>query len=496
MIIRILNVCKPLIVMDFKYIRNRISEFNKSSLLSILVEHLKKVERADDQRIPLHSILLLIKWTMIYSGQKYPPKFAQIADLDKLLSYIYNLQDNNKYYSFKEKSYFNLCISILAYQQFFLQIPVWKDSFARQTILYNKLHSKYDIERKFFQHANISISDFITSLFFLWLYTRPKALFNNNQYYGDIDFNFIDNLNKYLQNKCAKEFIDLLTISSKAERTKVERFNRIKNHELQTFEISNFVMHPILELENRNVILHRNLLNYTVNYYIYDFLKYYDGNEFTHDFGKAIEDYIKLGLDELQIPYISEKGLKTMMKKDSNVVDFYLEDDVLIECKAIEQKPYPSVYPEKAIITNTYKDSIIKAYSNQMITVANEYKTENIKYGIIITYKETYFGNGSDAWEMFLKEPTKKTLTQNNYSLKSLPPKNLYFIDLATWDKLLMIVKHNKLSIKDILIKAIVNDESPISKKKLFTQHLNEYNSTPVNLEYLNNASKFINQIK
>ncbi len=470
--------------MEFSFIRNQIRKYSTKSLLVNSINLLKQVESNPKQSYPIWEIFLLLKWTFIFSGDKHPTKEANQEIVQQLLSHIVQLQ--NQHELIKKKGSITDFLQVIAYQQSYLQFQIWKDSFARQKILYTILKSRYSIEDVFHKNTGITIEEFITLSFVLWTYTNPEVLNRNIKYDGFIWDDFIEVSNKLLDEKRTFKFLELLSLNvEKAKKVCVED-NRVKSEKLQPFEISIFTRYPIFNYNNKRILLHKNLLNYSLNFFVYDFMKQNDNENFTEEFGHRVEKYIELGLKEVNLPYKTESQLKKELVDKSKLVDFLVDDSILIESKAIELNPYPNVYPDKEVIYKWLKSSIVKAYSKQMITVANSLKNKKEKYGIIITYKETNFGNGVDAWNKFLKEPAESFAKDNGLELSILPAKNLFFIDLATWDRIILIIKKGQASLEEILKKAIENDSKEETKKFWFHMHLHDYDLGTFDLSYLN----------
>ncbi len=481
--------------MKFRYIRNRIGEYDKLSLINNCVYFLKSSENGNKKRIPITDVLLLLKWTLIYGGKKYPSKKADIQKANWLVGLIGKLHNQHDFFLGKDKMEIEKLISLIAYQQSYFQLPIWKDSFARQIILFTKLKSQYSIEETFFKKTNISISDFILLSFILWVYADPDNKIKSNPFNGKIRDDFFGISSQIVNHECIRKFIGLLSIEYNNASQIIKGEEKIKSYNLQPYEISIFAKHPLFIIGKHIILLQKDLLKYTLNHFIYDFLKDGDNIGFTEEFGKRVEKYIELGLKEISLNYKTENQLKKELPAGSKIVDFIIDDEVLIECKAIELKPYPNVYPDDTVRYKWLKSSIVKAYSQQLMTVANAINPQKVKYGIIVTYKETYFGNGIDAWNSFLKNPTTSFSRENNLDVKLLPPEHLFFIDLSAWDKLLMVLKKGELTLIEILEQVIKNDKEDETKKFLFYMHLHDYDIGPVNLNYLNEAFKFFDCI-
>lgn len=263
--------------------------------------------------------------------------------------------------------------------------------------------------------------------------------------------------------------------------TKISDFrNKVNNVEFQTMEVSFFTMYPFLLWQNKIRLIHEDVFSHTINYFIYDFLKSKDQN-FTTDFGIRIEKYVEEALKELRSNYSTELELKKILIPKSKLVDFHLKDEnIFIECKATEMQPMPSVIPTNEYIYNSLKDSLLKAYFEQMLEVSKQINPNSENWGIILTYKEFF-------WSHY---PNLYNIGKDNYpnigDNVHLPPENVFTIDLYTWDKLIQIVKNGQVTILDILKKAKQNNSQKETAKQLFGMHLDEYELSDMKLSYLN----------
>ncbi len=113
-----------------------------------------------------------------------------------------------------------------------------------------------------------------------------------------------------------------------------------------------------------------------------------------------------------------------------------------------------------------------------------------VNYGVKLTYKETYLGNGVDAWNTFLKIPTEEYALKEDLNTSILPPKNLFFIDIATWDRIVLLVKSGGITLKDLLLKAVRYNEKSETIKFSFMMHLEDYQTR--HFSYLDKIDKII----
>ncbi|WP_215224471.1 hypothetical protein [Echinicola shivajiensis] len=374
--------------------------------------------------------------------------------------------------------------TILSAQQFYYQEVAWWDSLARQKILFCDLHHKHDIAEKFKELIGIPIDIFLDILQLFLLAVFHKDFTNNTQLNLNLNTSlaFIEDL---YGNKIRSKVEDILTVSRESIFDILNEDKRlVRNYNLQVFESSFFARKPFLLFQGKIHLPHKAIMNNTINHYIYEFMKHKDP-DFSTELGSRFEKYVQIGLNEINIEYKTENDLRKTLGKKHNVVDFIIEDEILVEVKAIELKPYASLNPTNEILGNELRKTIVKAYSNQILKVANAIHQPNKEYfGIIITYKNLYLGNSLSMWQQFLEEETNNQ-GLNPQTVSLVPIENLFFMDLRTWDKIIQIIKDKGISLKDILIKARNTDTSPENSKFFFDMHLDEYDIGINNLSYL-----------
>lgn len=170
------------------------------------------------------------------------------------------------------------------------------------------------------------------------------------KYKGELDDYLVSQICRIIGRKQVLGIIDFLSISkSSAKRIINEDKRHVRNYDLQPFDVSLFTQKPFLSMWNKVFIPHRGILNQTCNYFIYDFLKNRD-KDFSRELGLRMEIYMKMGLSELGIKYQTEDDLRRLLGKAHRVVDFLIDDCILVEAKAIELKPYASVNPSDEVL--------------------------------------------------------------------------------------------------------------------------------------------------
>lgn len=473
--------------MDYKPIRNKLKTFTFDSVTIEILKLLRLEERDDDLRLPVWHLLLLLKWNYEFVPKKNDAKVAKAEDIDKLMKQVEKLEMSNPLFRFSSVENKNKPFIMLAHQQFTYQNEVFLDTFARQYTLFCDLQSRYDIESSFENLTKIKINTFLQISFVVWCFTfEYKKLNNSNTRFfskGALSKDDYKDLLVVFKKEDIDNYLKLLSLFPTKIEQVIKSDNRlVKSYNLQPFEQSIFIRKPFLIFQNSLFLPYKKVLNHNFNHFIYEFLKIKD-EKFTTEFGIRMEKYVKLGLDEVKIDYLTEKQLEKKLGLKNNLVDF-VTDNILIEVKAIEMKPYSGVSPDDKTLAQEFRKSLVKAYAKQMINVANKLKTEKTFYGIIITYKKLFLGNSDDIWEQFLEEETLKI--HNKDKLKVLPHKNLFFIDIESWDYLIQLVKNKNYSITEVLDKIKETDSNPKTKKFNFSLHLSQdFQLGKLNLSYI-----------
>ena len=471
----------------FNYIKNKIIKFSKKDLLAKLYSILKEVDLRDDSKpSAIWDVFLLIKWTYLNGKEPYKPKNISNNEIITLLKYVEGFEKITLDPYVKKRDW-NSFFQIIGYQQFYLQKNVHWVDFAQQLKIYTSIKHKYDIDNSFKNMTGLSIYEFVATSFILWMYTNMNAVLKQYTYNGLIGDDVFETYAYCLPVETLKTYIKLLMLEEENVLKINDSYKKsFINSELQPFEISFFTMYPFQNLSGSINIIHKSIFAHTCCYYIYDYLKDNDPS-FTEEFGKRFEKYVEIGLLEANTSFITENDLRKLYGKKEKVVDYLVNDNVLIECKGIEPKSLPSVKPSNDLIYNSLKDSIIKAYTQQMLNVIKNKEDKKEYYGLIITYKNFYYSSMQDLWAT-LENDVEKFCTENNLDENPLPAENVFVIDISTWDKIVQILKYENITLFEILQKAKKLNQVELSKD--FNTHLNGYNIQHCKLDYLGEEYK------
>lgn len=470
---------------SFNYIRNRISEYTKKSLLDIAVKVLKNAEKNHSPSFPLFSVLTLIKWTIIYGGSKYPPKIADYRIFEKLHQCITDLESNNRLLKNDKTLDIYKLLVVIAHQQFWLQDDLYMTVIHRQLVLYKSLRSRYDLNLAFKDKTGLDVTDFMKIAFIIYVQLNPDKTGNIFHYTGVISPDWMKVIDETTSLEKRVSFFKLLTFGTPESIERIKRdSSKLKCKDLQAFDNKFFSQYPIFYFNDKLFVLHKALFPNTIRHYIYDYLKESDQN-FSEEFGRRLEKYISLGLKETGLDTISENNFKKLYPNCKKQVDFIIKSNILIESKAIELATLPSVHPDDSILFKSLKDSVVKAYVSQMLTVANHIDSSKTYYGIIITYKKLYLGSGRDCWDAFLKSESERFCRENNLIMDVLPPENLFFVDIDTWDVLVQLIIDKKIILENLFEEIKKQDAEPSTKKFHFKMYLEKYYPVNINLSFI-----------
>lgn len=468
----------------FNYIKNRIREYDKQELLDACYSIL---DQSSDKITPIWFVFSLMKWTYQYAGEKRPTKQLTPERFKKLLRAVTNF--NQEYITdfFKDEGV-DKAFQILYSQQFYLQTPVYKEVFATQLKLYSSITCKYDLEKEF-EHSNgISIKDFLYLLQIIWLYSNIDVLENKPWKFDNyLNIEVLKLLSEMTSTVKLEKFLNLLVLDPFASVEKINEFKKgLRNVDFQTLEQTFFILHPFQIHRNTVRLVHKRILNYSINYFLYDYMKIHD-EKFTTEFGSRLEKFVEFGLKEMNLSYKTENDIRKEIGKDSNVIDYYIESqNIFIEVKAVELQSYPSINPTDELIYNSLKDSILKAYYKQLLPVSSYYKAGEENWGIIITYKKLYWSDFVNLYEL------SKDKFENSDKSNCLPPTNLFIIDIHTWNRITQVVNENKIKLRDLLKIAKANNSDFKTRKQSFDMHLDQFVKTVVNIKYLEPELKML----
>jgi hypothetical protein len=428
-------------MVDFELIKGKLNRYTLSSVLKSSHDLLVAIENAKDKSYPFWHVLVLVKWAFMCCKNSPFRKKATIRDVEETIVLINKYHDLINPIDFKKG--IKRGFKIIAFQQFWFQDHLDEYVLFRSYVFFNVVKTNLDLETEFKAKAGLSIHEFMICNYLIFLYFNRDKINKEVQFDGILYDEDLDAITHFVNNKTLNIFLKLILFSA----SDIQSLQRMRLEAYQLYETTLWNRNPLIKVGSQKVLIHRSVLKSMIRHFVYEFLKKYSV-PFQTEIGLRMEKYILLGIQELNITCSNEKQLikEFELKK---VCDFLIDDDILVECKAIELSPTAGIKRTKEILQNEFDTTATKAYK-QLLATAHKIKGKRL-YGIVITYKETLIGYGVDAWEEFLEEPITEFLKAENIPLDILPPQRLVFITLEDWDKLVQVTKHTGQKISSIL---------------------------------------------
>lgn len=474
-------------MVDFDLIKGRIQKHKLSSIIDHCLDWLNEVQRRNEFSYPVWSVLALIKWAYIHTTDSIIRTPIKGFQFEQLLELIAGFEGKYSGIDFSSKTALKSSFKIFAYQQFPLQDKLHNVDLSRQVLLYLKLRSKLDIEDEFFKSTSIQLKSFLEYAYFTYFFFHFEKVRPEVRYNGDLPDSYFDLYRCKWPDTELEKFLRLLSLK---DRSDFEEIHKLKTEIMQLYESGIFTTKPFILFRGQYRIAHKAIFTQTVKHFIYAYLKAHS-NQFSEEFGKRLEKYVELGLKENHISYLNDNLLKKAYPS-GKIADFFMEEDILMEVKAIELHPRSGVMRTRDILINDLDATIIKAYI-QLLETAHKINREGNFSGIILTYKEMYLGFGVDAWNEFLKEPVEQYCTDHSIKLALLPPQNLVFISIENWDMMMQAIKSKHITLKEILIEAfqMSSHENGAESALLMEQVLQKrFYCADFTLDYLKDAYK------
>lgn len=472
---------------DFNLIKGRIRRYSRSSQVGECLHILLDVQRAEQKNYPFWHALVLLKWILIHTNDSPLRQAANRQDVLDTLKLIEQFEGDLHVIEFSKG--IERGFRIIAYQQFWAQDGIGIDTFDRQLALYKNIN-RISINEDFTALTGMSVVDFINLLYVTYIFLVAHRATPGTIYTGVLEQNYQILTDKYFGRALTTKFVKLLTLTNFEDLNSMQKMS---NEAYQLYETSFWSLKPFLIINRMPMTPHVAVFKESARHFIYDFLKS-KSPRFTEEFGHVVEDYVELGLKEMKARYLTESQLKQEYPHLKKTCDYLVNDNLLIEAKAIELQPRSAIIRSQGLLTSDLKSSIVKSYI-QLIATANTIDPSREWYGIVITYKEMYIGFGASAWSEFLKDRVEKFLKESGISINPLPPANLCFINLEDWDSIVQNVKSGKASLQTILKTALEMNATPdITKGILFFEQAIRlhYPVKHFDLSYLTEANKLL----
>lgn len=430
-------------MVSFNLIKGNISQYTLSSILKASHDLLVAVQNANDKQYPFWDVFVLIKWAFLYTKDSPFRKEATMKEVQNTMLLISKLHEQNNPVNFKVKG-IQSGFKIIAYQQFWFQDSINEYDIFRTYYFFNNIDSRFNARKEFEIRTGLNTVSFIKCNYYLFLYFFFHQVDSKRSFDGILYPDVVETLNTIIGEDAFDHFIRLISFSP----MDAEKIQKIRYEPYQLYETTLWNRFPLLKIQDKYCFVHRAILVSMLKYFIFDFLKK-ESAEFQTEVGSRMEKYVALGIQEMKVSVLNEADLLSRYTLQK-VCDFLIDDNILVECKAIAISPSAGINRTKEILRNEFDSTLIKAYI-QMLCTAKAIQPSTPLYGIVITYRDTFTGFGKDAWEEFMDEPITRFLEEESINLNVLPPRRVVFITIEDWDRLVQLKMLLKVNISQIL---------------------------------------------
>lgn len=272
---------------------------------------------------------------------------------------------------------------MMAFQQFWYQKDVYRDSISRAIRLFVLEDYSKQVDEALINTYGLTRTEIFDMFLMAWAsFIDDKYISLTPGYFHTV----YDTLGKEKTDRFFKEFSLSLDLEG------LEQFNKkfpVKNYISEIHEKSPLYSKPFFKLINYH-LWNKSFLIEFLDFGLYDIFKRIIPDRFGDDFGSKFERYIRERLEDHKISAIYEKELKK--NGYDSQVDFLLETNdhlILVESKGIEATKRTKIYPTDEIMSSEYKKSVIKGLA-QADYVNKKFlngKREKTSYILIVTYK-------------------------------------------------------------------------------------------------------------
>jgi hypothetical protein len=244
-------------MIDFNQIRDKIKQYQLSSLVSFILRYLKLTQKDENRRFPFWNLLVLLKWAYLYTTDFKVRKEIEPHEFEALVQLINDFESGYLNNEFKSDRDVKRVFRILAYQQFSHQERFYKSMIDRQKVLYIKLRSSYDIEKEFGDLTKVKLKLFFDCCTFLYIYFNKSDFDKKYIFDGLLNSDVFELFDKIYPEIEIEPFLKLITLKSKEE---FDMLQKMENERLQLYETNFYVTKPILFFQNQYHLIHKAVL--------------------------------------------------------------------------------------------------------------------------------------------------------------------------------------------------------------------------------------------
>ncbi|WP_339490637.1 GapS1 family protein [Pseudomonas rhizophila] len=464
-------------------IQSKLRCYNALSILRCSLEYLYAPTKGKFGQVSKHPwlILLLIKWVYLDPLVNNPIRRPDISqqEMQEMLQCIYDLTDSGRMPN--EYADVRLFMRALAYQQFFHQVKSGMSDVARQEILFAKVPKNHYFKTRFLKVSGLSVEIFLRlALSLIALIDRDGPVLKRTVFFE---------LSSSFSPVEVDAFLRLISIEVSQLHQAVVGKDEDCRHPNEFLQQTFFLNFPLINVGSEYWCVSPHVLERSLAYFIYDFLKRDDLNKFNNPFGKAFEGYVGSWLGKSKLQVADEKELKKILAGEGKLVDFMAVDgnaNVLIDAKGVEMSQAGMVALQRGDVRRATQTSLIKAFQqghevSHRLALLNDnhpvIRKRDTTYLLAVTYKELYVGNGMTLAKVVGRQELDKI--RSSYSAQEfIPEDNIYFLTVHEFERLMCMVEAGKIGLVEALEKAKKADSDPRTQKFSFELHINEWAKT------------------
>jgi len=464
----------------FRAIQGVIRRYDALSILGAALNYLyapakDHLEQASKQP---WLIMLLIKWTFLDPLANNPlgrPAITQKEMLD-MLQRVFDLTDTGNMPD--EYDDVRLFMRALAYQQFFHQTENGLFDIARQELMFAKVPENHYFKTRFLKGTGVSIHNFLRLAFALIATTKKHGpVIQRSTLFG---------LCPPFTPVAVDAFLRSISVEIYELHRDLKTMDKEGRHPNEYLQQTPFLKFPLIKVGTEYWCVSPHVLERSLGYFIYDYLKRADVDSFNNPFGKSFERYVGDLLGKSGLPSANEGELNRVLAGHGKIVDFMVVDgdsNVLIDAKGVEMAQRGMAALQRGDVRRSTQTSLIKAFEQGHEVAARLALLEGdhpvvrqraSTYLLAVTYKELYIGNGITLAAV-VGDAELDRIRAKYDEQHLIPVENIYFLTINEFEELMGLVESGKIGLVEALEKAKKADSVPMTQKFNFELHLNEW---------------------
>lgn len=378
-----------------------------------------------------------------------------------------------------EFEHISLFMRAIAYQQFTYQSQLNFEGIARQELLFSRVPDNHFFQVRFKDACGISISDFLRLALCLLFRIRDS---NSCAVTAD----WFSTVAATYPRQLVCRFLDTISVDINDLPVVLRESEGPTRRAQEYYEDSPFLFSPMIREGDIYWCTYPEVLQESLDHFVYDTLKRFDLCAFNDAFGKRFEGYVGSLIRSASLQYVEERELIRLLPDQSGCVDFLVAEgnaNIFIDAKGVEMAQRGKIAHLREVIYGATKTSLVKAFKqghevcSRLPPLSNDHPTFIARpnnYLLAITYKELHIGNGVSL-EAAVGADTLNRIRENYAQEHQIPLENIYFLTIEEFEGLIHLIKSGHIGLVEALERAKLTDANPQTRKFIFIMHLKEW---------------------